>query len=813
MFSALRAGCFVCCVLCASAVPLHAQSVPPIFAHEGEAIRAMVHRGGDSLPVYRVPEFRAGDSISFAAPRLQGQGVHWIGGIVQIPEDYERIREPVARREMGSFAQVPPGQIGSLRTTMRAGHRPMLFVAPVNSNNPDPAYDFIRRTVRSRGRELVDLNRTLQTTVRQNAAIGALTTILRTAPEEIPDSYRERIELLARASGTELPSICLTDQIARTRAACMLRSLGDGTRTPSGVEFGQVILGFAQQRDPVAAAQYGLYLDVALSIGRWLARLRSPGSYEFVPAYAVPAATDGDEFSLRLIKPRGLRSGGGETATVQILTPGLPQRSRAAPRLAVTPGMACLAGARTILPVAMDTLLVGNHYGFGWEVVNAAGPIRFQIPAEADAGTLSFVVRGAQLPAGLPAGRQSVRLQGRWGFERIQSEPFTLEFPDPQARVAPGDSARITAANSATLQIVTRSPRCVTGAAFRHGEFRLQAVDPVDKPVVLNDSVVVMRWRFPDEVSDSGAALVVRMPGDSVVIRAPILQRDPVVRLAAFATDSTLYVSGERAALVQQVTTRGPAGTRVFGERVEELDGRIRFQVTEGAPFGTELTTQRVPAQLHLAGGRTITGQIEVMPTRPYVELTGVRGVNTDTLLVLPEGMVSDSGEVILDLAPGRPSYRFSSATTRLEVRFEDDVASQAAVPGILVDPGQLRARFRPAEVFRRRVSGPLQYRVVEPEGRETPWTTLGMRVVRTPTVRRVQRDSTGAWQMQGANLDYVNGVAATPEGPQTLEECRLGSASTCLAVPAPVSGELYLWVRGLPVVPLRVRVPVQPDP
>jgi hypothetical protein len=332
---------------------------------------------------------------------------------------------------------------------------------------------------------------------------------------------------------------------------------------------------------------------------------------------------------------------------------------------------------------------------------------------------------------------------------------------------------------------------------------------PVEAPVVLNDSSVVLRWRFPEEVSDTGAVLVVRMPGDSAVIRAPILQRDPVVRLTAFATDSTLHLSGERTALVQRVSTQGPAGRRVFGARVEDPDGQIRFQITEGSPFRQELTGRRVQAQLHLSGGRTIEGYIEVLPTRPYTEVAGLRTINTDTMLILPEGMVSDTGEVVLDLVPGRPTYSFSSATTRLEIRFADDVASQAVVTGILADPGQLRARFRPAEVFRRRVSGPLQYRVVEPEGRETPWSPLSLRVVRTPSVRHVQQDSTGAWRLEGTHLDYITGIATSEAGLQTLEECRLGSAATCLTVPALVNGALYVWIRGLPVVPLRVRVPV----
>jgi hypothetical protein len=395
----------------------------------------------------------------------------------------------------------------------------------------------------------------------------------------------------------------------------------------------------------------------------------------------------------------------------------------------------------------------------------------------------------------------------------VQSQAFTLEFPDRQARLAPGESARISAANAASLQVLTRSPRCVTGAAFRHGDFRLQTIAPVETPVVLNDSAVVLRWRFPEEVSDTGAVMVVRMPGDSVVIHAPILQRDPVARLTAFATDSALYIAGERVALVQQVTTRGTAGARTFAERVEELDGRVRLQLTEGGTFGTELTSRRIAAQLHLTGGRTINGHIEVMPIRPYAELSGLRAINTDTMLIIPEGMVSDTGEVVLDLVPGRASYRFSSATTRLDIRFEDDAASQATVSGTLVDPGQLRARFRPAEVFRRRVTGPLQYRVIEPEGRETPWTTLPVRVVRTPLVRAVQRDSTGAWRMEGIHLDYITGVAAQENGPQTLTECRLGSAATCLVVPPPANGALYVWVRGLPVTPLRVRVPVSPTP
>lgn len=792
----------------------HAAAQASPFTHRGETIRAMVFRGEDSLPAYRVPVFQAGDRIEFSAAPLQGSNLDptWIGGILQVPESYARITPPRRGEEIGWWGDAgSPPPLRRFSTVMRAGHRPILFVAPARSSrNPGPTYEYINRTLQRQSRELVDLNRELQLQVTRSTLLAGMQNVLRTDSANVPDTFRERLELLSGATGTTVAPACFNHTAEGARFACLLTSLGDGSKLPSGTDIGRAMLGMATQQDRAMTGELSLYLQAALQIGQWVGRLNHPGNYEIVPAVAAPAERDGEPFPLMLLKQKGLRSGGDQTASVQLLTLGAPERGRRPPPLPVHQRHpTCVAGERITLPVGLDPSLVGNHYGFGWEVVPAARRGAFRIPAEAVEGSLTFMVRGRAVPRDLPPGPHSVRLRGHWGFETLESEPFTIEVPDPETRLAPGEAAKISAGSATTVRIQSRSPRCVTRVAIQHGQFSRDTVGAQE--MFLEGADIITRWRFPEQSANPEAQLVIQQgEGEPLRIPVPILDRDPVVQLSVHATDDELSVVGERQALVQGVTH---AARSFGGPQDDETNGRRVLTLEAGQPYDPSLVGRSFPVEVHLAGGRRMRGTLTVLPVRPYVRVQDTRVARNEEVFALPPQALADRDAMELSLVPDRDSYAFSAATTKVQVRFADDPQTVKDVTNAQIIPRQIDLRIVPADLFGRRVAGPLQFRVTEGAGRETAWTDLSYLVVRTPAISAIRRDAgTGTWRMEGASLNVITGVAQAPDGPRTHQGCTQGSTSTCLIVPEPVEGTLYVWFQELAVSPTRVRVP-QPAP
>lgn len=780
-------------------------SVAAQYPHGGENLRVTVHRAGASLPAYRVPELLPGDSLTVTADELVGdenRTVRWMRGIALAPGNaYVRVAPADIRIEpLYTDRAVAP-----LGMRLRAGMRPLVFVAPMRSGeHADRAIRRLRSTISAEAGSLVRATENVQTHARRGFAYDLIRGALRRDTSVLPVTFKGQISMLAAASGVTVGERCyeLRDP---ARVACTLASFDSASGGPSGSLVGKAIAGRLRQADSVRFDRFGPYVAAAWAIGHWISRRIDPGHYLFVGGVPQLPSKDGEPFRLMLpTEPVRRFDSRGPNMTAQMYVPlaSVGPRSGPPPRPIATGSITCLAGERPSLPVVLDSAMVGTHFAHGWELRNAQGGTVLRVLDETR--DLSLVAENPGRLA-LAPGRHTFTVRGRWGFETTESDAFTVEVPDPASAIADADTAFIVAGDSFAVHVTGAAPRCVRSVALRYGPHNANVVEALRPPRVIADSSVVS-FRLPGSLEGTDARAVIRLVGGDSVMRPVRVQRrlPEIISIRANAQDSLLHLVARRAGTIRSVRI----GSSVWANPDEvEPDSILEFHLVQGNTL--PVRTGGGPATraaLALTGSREMRNVlVDVLPPRPYAQLQS-RSVGRDPHFTLPAGIASERAEVSATIEGAR-NYRFAqTGIPEVWVRSRDMPGDTARIPSPDYSvPGRIDVVFSARVLFPRGVNGPLEYRVAE-NGLTTPWSPLDTRVVSMPTVTAV-RQVAGAWRVEGQNLDRVQSASGDPaaENFASVQACAGGDPKSCIEVPAPVAGALYMRMRGFPSAVVRL--------
>ncbi len=772
-------GLLVFGILCRSFVFADA----PAFDLLGPKIDVHVLRHGRTLPIAQVPWLESGDRLWIHPDFPQSQSARYVlivaflRGATNPPPDewFHRVDTwTQSVREEGVFIVVPP----------EAQHA-LLFLAPETSGD----FSTLRHAVRGRPGAFVRAAQDLQQASWDRLRLNAYLAEVHTAAANDPTHLKQDSELAARTLGMRIDQQCF-DKPTEQQAPCLVQHtdgmvLDDSTAQSRVTQIANGsaadLMNQLSYSTAAGGGMYSPYVGAIVDAVRIFSGMHT-AKYQYIPALALPLKDpaerpeqQGETLNLRLNVPPSFRDPKSVivVALPPILTPDqipshLPQLRPVNPaqnQCALQPALVLqVDGAPLVFASSMASTLTLHVQPVAGDQTHP--PAAFDVPLRRDITGGGFVLE-KPLPL-LGAPQVTGQIRGSWGYDSWQGPEFTLTMPHPGGWTADAaDHSALIVGRRDTFHLEGSNPLCIQSVQLQTGDGA-----PVDIP-----------WK-PSKAGELELTLPLQSaaPGQiSVLVHQFGLDKPQSIPLQTYAEaaaldsfqlnagDTIAVLRGNRLDEVRSVDLVGITFAPAALHRVGDHD-----QLTLTAT-GVTSTLQPGPdymAHVTLRDGRELHAPATVAPHRPQIELLSKSqpspsGEAPDTLHL---GSASDfvlDRKIVLFLRSHVPDIFPRQA--KVEVAATDGsfqtTLSLADNSLMLEDAHTAVATFDPLARFGSSAFGPIQLRVIAPNGVSGDWIPLGS-LIRFPQLdslncfRALARPCT----LTGSNLFLISAIGTTPE-------------------------------------------------
>ena len=783
----------------ATAMTAHADPAP--FDLQGPVLDVKVTRGGDTLPISKVPNLAAGDHLWIKADFPADQSAHYLlvtaflrGATNPPPKEWFFNCETwTSRCANGLNITVP-----------QEAQQVLVFLAPETGGD----FKTLMGTVRGRPGAFVRTSQDLNQATLDRSRLENYLATVRALNAADPAKLKTAAPLLARSLAIKVDEKCL-DRLPELQAPCLMQGqasliLNDGHST-SIVE--ALTTGPASDLAMEASftpqlnyGYYSPYIASVLDIAKIFDSFRT-AQYQYIPALGSPL---GDTLALTLNTPPSFHN------PKSVLVTALPavERQQLPPLHAVDPKeIYCARKSSLVLPVEGAPLVFSTGYAHD-VVLSLTGKDgqKVDLPARADAEQGGFVVDTTAL--GKASLGDSVRgsLHGYWGFEPYEGPGFQLMNAHAQTwSVDAKDDGTLIVGREGTIHLQSASVSCVDSIMLK---------DPAGKELTAEWKAVKpdeVEVKLPLQSSQPGAwSLLVSQFGaqdPQAVAVHTFSEASHLDSFAIHAGDAQGVLKGTRLDEVASLDFKGVQflpGTLTTHQTSDELT-----LVTQDAASAAAFKQGDVAnAKATLKDGRVFSLSTLVSAPRPSVKLLGKS--------IEPSSAANDSNIQLTnqDELPQDSRLTFSVRTVtpavfafdqKIEVATADEAFSTTLTltnGGMTLENSKVAvASLDPGKAFGGSAFGPLQFRVVTATGVPGDWQKLGT-LVRLPVLKELKCPSTPdlACKLSGSNLFLVDSVSSDP-GFSHPVQVPDGFPGYTMPVPHPTDGNLYAKLRDDPAV------------
>lgn len=778
-------------------VPLFAATAA--FDLPGPQIEVRVTRNGKTLPIAQVPNLQVGDRIWLHPDLPAGQSVNFLlvaaflrGATNPPPESWFIKAETWNKRvrEEGIVITVPPD-----------AQQALLFLAPATGGG----FSTLRSTVIGKPGAFVRASQDLHQAGLDRSRLNAYLDLIRKTSSNSPEALHDRSILLARSLNIKLDPQCF-DRPFEQQGPCLTQNtdqlvLEDGhsqsmvnalTSGASSDLIGQISVSRA-----AGGGAYSPYVGAIVDLFRMLDNFHTAG-YQYIPALGVPT---GDELNLKLNNPPSFRK--PKSVLVISLPPVEPVQIPPLRALHANESH-CLQKPGLVLAAEGAPLVFSSDlaHDFVLQLRNKAGEA-ISLPAQADPSRGGFVIETSKLSSRDFTADVDGTLQGYWGFKAFSGPTFRMWNARPTNwLVTTEDKRSLIVGRDDVIHLQAENAACVSDINFKDQQSR--EFDTTWK----QSKVGELEVQLPLKNASAGPMTVtVEQFGlperDRVSLRA-YSEAGRVDDFRINAGDVVGVLVGTR---LDEVVGLDIKGIRFTPGELRRANGNdeLRLRGTDAA--STAFRPQElVNARVVLKDGRTQDLNTTIDLPRPRVMLVSKSiepGPSAAAIRLGNEDELPQDGTLSFFLKSEIPSA--FQRSEKIEVATEDGLLSTMLSLDdgslILEDAQSVLAQFNPSKSFRSSAFGKLQFRPVDPDGRNGDWHPLAT-LVRVPVLTDVHCTSGSDSQcvLIGSNLFLIDSIA-TKEDFSDGVSVALGITTTTVPVPHPTEALLYLKLRDDPNV------------
>lgn len=782
---------WIAALLAMTSSPSLSAADPAPFELSGPALRIMVARGDQTLPIGQVPSLSEGDRLAIRADLPPDQGARFIlvsaflrGATNPPPKDWVQFAETWKKKAKDR----------ELTLTVPEGARQMvLFLVPDTGGAEGTLSDAVRGKPGEFVRATQDLNQASLDRSRLDSFMAAIQAQENTHPEYL----RTLAPILARSLSMKLNEDCLS-KVIEMQAACLLDNreslvLADVHSSSMAETLTGAPTDLALQLSATREAGYGYYspyIGVARDIARIFGAFSNP-EFDYLPTLTV---RKGDAMQLLLnAAPSFQKPKSVMVVAMPAIEADSPPRLRSGAQ-----GPICALRPDAVLPVEGAPLIYSTAYARDMKLTLKHGSgdlVDVPVVSRADRGGYAFA-DSAQLRT--MQGSIRGHLHGLWGFNRFDGPDFTVQLPDDKGWTVEGDKPSLVVGRDNMLRLNGGAPACVESITLRGPDEQAQSLG---WKVRDSGSITVT---LPLTDRRSGALeLAVKYLGvaePSILSLRSYAEPSRLDGLTIHAGDRTATLVGQRLDQVDNIVL-GDLLLRPDGLTREGQSDRLALKATDGQAL--EPGRRDLTAKVALRDGRKVDLNVKIAEPRPQIRLLGktvMVGSSGDQgkALILPtDTLLPDTGEMTFSIAVDGGT-RLSSADI-IEVAAADggDMVRLTSGKDVRMEGAHiLVARLDPS-AFGPGLFGPLRMRLVH-DGEASDWQPL-VTLARLP---RIDAVACGAAEdgcsIKGRDLFLIDAVGAT-ETLKNAARVAHGYTGTTLKAPLAPNGKLYLRLRDAP--------------
>jgi hypothetical protein len=787
------------------AVGLYADT--PAFDLSGPKVDVHVKRGEVTLPISEVPNLLPGDRLWIHPDLPESQSTHFVLIVAFLrgatnpppPEWFTRVETWTHdAREEGVFITVPA-----------EAQQALIFLAPETGGD----FSTLRNAVRGRPGAFVRATQDLQAASLDRMRLDAYLDEVKSTSQTDLKLLKERSELAARSLGVKLEQQCF-DKPTDQQAPCLVQHtdalvLDDANAQSLVTQLTNGSTGDLMNQlsySPLGGGGiYSPYVGAIVDTVRILSSLHT-AHFQYIPALALPTE---DTLNLRLNVPPSFRD--PKSVVVVALPPVGP--AKPLPLHPVNPAESfCAEKPGLVLPAEGAPLVFGTRlaYGLTLHIESKSAPV--DLPLKVDSA-LGGLLLDKPAPT-LPEGDLTAVVRGKYGFDDWEGPRFHLHAAQSgKWAVAAGDQSALVVGREDTLHLEDDSSLCVDRVEEQAGAGNpLKLAWKSPKPEAL-EVAVPMKDAAPGPVTLSVFQFGLDKP-DRLPLKA-YAEAASLDRLTLSAGDTGALLFGTRLDEVASAALEGVTFTPSALNRVQDLDQLV---LKAGASTSALEPGKRYVAKVQLRDGRQLRTPVTVEPPRPEVTLLskGLQAEPTATPSPVRLGSLDD-----LPVDERLVFFLKSNVPTDFP---RNEKVEVAAVDGsfhteltladgslMLEDAKTAMGAVEPLARFGSSAFGPLEARVLSPDGVTGDWLPLGT-LVRLPGFKDLHcpRAVAKPCTLTGTNLFLTTSIGAAPDlGNAT--EVPPDFTGTQLSVPHPTGGVLYLRLRDDPQTVQTLTMPVLP--
>ncbi|AOR75394.1 hypothetical protein BES08_00440 [Novosphingobium resinovorum] len=770
---------------------------PAPFELSGPDLSIEVTRGGQTLPISRVPSLAVGDKVVVHGAFPESQGANFVlmsaflrGATNPPPKDWIDLARTWKEKEKDKALTL---------TVPRDARQMVLLMVPETGGAEGVLMDAVRGKPGEFVRASQDLNQASLDHSRLNAFMAAI----RAQDDSGPEYLRTVAPVLASSLSIKLQEDCL-NKVIQSQASCLVEnrdslvltdvhtsSLAETiTGTPT-----DLALQLANTREG-GAGYYSAYIAVARDVAKIFGAFNNP-QFNYLPTLTVRNA---DRMSLLLnAAPSFKKPKSVMIAAMPAVEADIPPQLRSTAK-----GPICMAQG-AVLPVEGAPLMFSTDFAHDMKVrlTSASGQV-LEVPVKARADKGGYVLAVDTLPAAF-AGDVRGHLHGIWGFAPFDGPDYLLQRAGGDAWKAAGDADGLIVGRDNDVALEGMAPGCVEDVTLRQGngagrplKFKAQEGRRLNVTVPLADAAA---GDVRLEIRERGVA-----EAQTVTLRARV-QASRLDALELHAGDAQGFLTGQRLDQVRSVML-GDVEFRP-DELTREGGGDRLHLIAQGT--GKVPNAAAVPdkATVKLEDGRNLTLPVRIAAPRPQVALLqrtvypGPAVQGTKTLDIGSGDLLPDNGEMVFSLkAAGGARFGAGSAIEIAPAQGESiarlEIGKGLSLESPEVVVATLRAADLPPATF-----GAIRLRFVSKaaDGREErgDWMPLTT-VVRLPRIESVTCEGQdGPCTVAGRNLFLIDAVAVEDgfAKPATVQPGYTGR--TLQVSGRPADGALRLRLRDAP--------------
>lgn len=783
----------------ANAMAAHADPAP--FDLQGPVLDVKVTRGGETLPISKVPNLAAGDHLWIKADFPATQSAHYL----LITAFLRGATNPPPKEWFFNCETWTSKCANGLNITVpQEAQQVLVFLAPETGGD----FRTLIGAVRGRPGAFVRTSQDLNQASLDRSRLEDYLAAVRSLNAADPAKLKTAAPLLARSLAIKVDEKCL-DRLPELQAPCLMQGqaaliLNDGHST-SIVE--ALTTGpasdLAMEASFTPQLNYGFYspyIASVLDIAKIFDSFRT-AQYQYIPALASPS---GDTLALTLNTPPSFHS------PKSVIVTALPaiERQQLPPLHAVDPKeIYCARKSSLVLPVEGAPLVFSTGYAHD-VVLSLTGKDgqKIDLPARADAQQGGFMVDTTALGKASLGDSVHGSLHGFWGFEPYDGPGFQLMNAHAETwSVDTKDDGTLIVGREGTIHLQSASVSCVDSIMLK---------DPAGKELTAEWKAVK-----PDEV-EVKLPLQSAQPGSLSLMVSQFGAQDPqAVPVHAFSEashlDSFAIHSGDAQGVLKGTRLDEVASLEMKG--VQFLPGTLTThqtsdELTMAAQDATAAAALKqgdvASAKATLKDGRVFSLSTLVAAPRPSVKLLGksiepsTAASNSNIELTNQDELPQDSRLTFSVRAVNPAVFAYDQ---KIEVATADETFSTTLTltnGGMTLENSKVAvATLDPGKAFGGSAFGPLQFRVVTASGVPGDWQKLGT-LVRLPVLKELKCPTTPdiACKLSGSNLFLVDSVSNDPGFAHPVQVPD-GFPGYTMPVPHPADGMLYVKLRDDPTV------------